>query len=172
MSEHRSEHFRACSTVWRLRREHFRACSTSGGFGASIFEHFRRLEASERGFSRFLEASSSGPPAKSPRRQSAGTATPATDGASLETKAATAALAVAGRAAPATEGVALSTRQCEAEGSAASLAVAGRAAPARAGQQPGLTGCGASGTAARPDRLNALISSRLDRCYYLLQYIL
>ena len=49
--------------------EHFRAFSTSGGFGASVFEHFstpggfgasnledfRRLEASERAFSSILD---------------------------------------------------------------------------------------------------------------------
>ena len=39
----------------RLRGEHFRALSTSDSFGASIFEPFRREEASERGFSRFFE---------------------------------------------------------------------------------------------------------------------
>ena len=44
----------------------FERFSTSGGFGASFFEHFRRLEAPERGFSRFLEASSSGPACKVP----------------------------------------------------------------------------------------------------------
>ena len=54
----RSDHFRAFFDVRRLRSEHFRVFSTSGGFGASIFEHSRRLEASERAFSRFLEASS------------------------------------------------------------------------------------------------------------------
>ena len=36
--------------------------STSGGFGASIFDDFRRLEAPQRGFSRFLEAASRQPP--------------------------------------------------------------------------------------------------------------
>ena len=58
--------FSSIFDVRRLRSEHFRAFSTSGGFGATIFVHFRRLEAPERGFSRFLEASSSGPACKVP----------------------------------------------------------------------------------------------------------
>ena len=49
--------FSSIFDVRRLRSEHFRAFSTSGGFGASIFEHFGRQEAPQRGFSRFLEAS-------------------------------------------------------------------------------------------------------------------
>ena len=69
----RSKHFRAFFDVRRLRSELFLAFSTSGGSGASFFGHFRRLEAPERGFSRFLEASSSGPACKvptAPKRQS------------------------------------------------------------------------------------------------------
>ena len=54
----RSEHFRALFDVRRHRSQHFRAFSTSGSFGASIFDDFRRLEAPRRGFSRFLEAAS------------------------------------------------------------------------------------------------------------------
>ena len=54
----RSKHFRALFDVRMLRSQHFRAFSTSGGSGASIFDDFRRQEAPQRGFSRFLEAAS------------------------------------------------------------------------------------------------------------------
>ena len=49
------EHFRAFSTSGGFGASMFEHFSTPGGFGASNLEDFRRLEASERAFSSILD---------------------------------------------------------------------------------------------------------------------